>query len=164
MENKTLEKLFVKHLKCMYSSEKQLSETLPRIAESVAHKDLKSVIKDHYEQTKVHLDRVHKILQQYNLNKASGEYCDIMEQLLDEAEDLLEEYGSSEVLDSELIALCRKIGHYEIASYNTLVSYARLLNYEEASELLQLTLDEEYETDNKFNKLNEEVMDVYIRG
>src|SRR6185437_2118061 len=149
MEIKILEKLFVKHLKCMYSSEKQLSEALPKIAKAITHVDFKAIVKEHYEQTKVHQERIYKVLHQLNPHKITSEYCDIMEQLLDEVDDLMEEYGFSELLDSELISLCRKIGHYQIASYNTLVSYAKLLSYNEASELLQLTLDEEYEADNK---------------
>ncbi len=164
MELKTLEKLFVRELKCMYSNEKQLTEALPKIAKAISNKDLKAAIKEHYEQTKVHLDRAQKILHQLPNNKSSNDYCDITEELIDEAEDMMEEYSSSQELDTELIAICQKMEHFEIASYNTLVNYARLLGYAEASELLQQTLDEEYEADNKFDKLIEEVINVYIKG
>ncbi len=164
MELKTLEKLFVRHLKSMYSSEKQLIEAMPKLVKAVSHKDLKYALKEHFEQTKVHLERIQKILQRLAVSKLSNDYCDVIEALLDEADDLIEEYSPSQVLDTELMTLFQKIEHFEIASYNTLVNYAKLLAYDEASELLQQTLDEEYEADNKFDKLTEEVINVYIKS
>ncbi|HLJ09686.1 MAG TPA: DUF892 family protein, partial [Planctomycetaceae bacterium] len=48
-----------------------------------------------------------------------------------------------------------KVEHYEIASYGTLATFAELLGHSEAVELLQQTLAEEKETDQKLTQLAE---------
>lgn len=163
MEIKTLEKLFIGHLKNIYNGEKQLAEALPKIAKAVLSKDLKVVLKEHQEQTRTHIERLHKIFQALAVTKVSNDNCDVVEGLLDEAEDLMEEYSTSELLDTELIALCQKIEHFEIASYNSVINFAKMLGYDTALELLQQTLDEEYEADNKLYKLTEDIISIYIK-
>jgi ferritin-like metal-binding protein YciE len=59
------------------------------------------------------------------------------------------------VLDAGLIASAQKVEHYEIASYGTLRTYAEMLGEDDAAALLQETLDEEIETDEKLTELAE---------
>jgi ferritin-like metal-binding protein YciE len=57
------------------------------------------------------------------------------------------EESAENVKDAALIAAAQKIEHYEIASYGCLRTWADLLEMDQASTLLQETLDEEKETD-----------------
>ena len=45
--------------------------------------------------------------------------------------------------------------HYEIAAYGGLVQLAKTMGNEEAAEILQITLDEEKETDQRLTELAE---------
>jgi ferritin-like metal-binding protein YciE len=61
------------------------------------------------------------------------------------------------VLDAALIGAAQKVEHYEIAAYGTLATYAKLLEMDEAVDLLGQTLDEEKETDEKLNQIASEI-------
>ena len=55
--------------------------------------------------------------------------------------------------DAALIGAAQKVEHYEIAGYGTARTYAELLGKKQWARLLQETLDEEKETDQKLNQL-----------
>jgi ferritin-like metal-binding protein YciE len=52
-----------------------------------------------------------------------------------------------------MICGAQKVEHYEIASYGSLVEWAKLLGMDDAVELLETTLAEEKETDEKLTQL-----------
>jgi ferritin-like metal-binding protein YciE len=58
-------------------------------------------------------------------------------------------------VDAALIASAQKVEHYEIASYGCLRTYAELLGFSEAAQLLQQNLQEEEATDKKLTQLGE---------
>ena len=62
---------------------------------------------------------------------------------------------SPEVLDAAIIASAQKVEHYEICGYGTARSFARELGLTKVTELLQETLDEEYEADDLLTILAE---------
>ena len=86
-----------------------------------------------------------------------GKKCKAMEGLIEEGKEILKEDMEDDVRDAALIAAAQKVEHYEIASYGTVRTFANLLGYEKAAELLQETLDEESETDKKLTKLSEQI-------
>jgi hypothetical protein len=78
-----------------------------------------------------------------------------MEGIISEGKKLMKEDMSPEVTDAAIIAAAQKIEHYEISSYGTVRTYAQELNLSEVQELLQETLDEEYEADDLLTELAE---------
>jgi ferritin-like metal-binding protein YciE len=64
------------------------------------------------------------------------------------------------VLDAALIMTAQKVEHYEIAAYGCVCTYAEMLGYEEAHELLGQNLDEEETTDERLTALAESVINV----
>jgi ferritin-like metal-binding protein YciE len=58
-------------------------------------------------------------------------------------------------MDAGIIAAAQKVEHYEIASYGTVRTWAKLCGEEDAAELLQQTLDEETEADQNLTELAE---------
>ena len=76
-----------------------------------------------------------------------------MEGLIEEGSSLLEEEGDGMVKDAALIGAAQRVEHYEIAAYGTARSLAELLGNKQAVKLLQQTLDEEKETDEKLTEL-----------
>ncbi len=83
-----------------------------------------------------------------------------MKSLLKEAEEIMENFENTEVLDAALIAAAQKIEHHEIASYGCLVTYAKLMEHQEAEKILSATLNEEKETDSKLTDIPMEQANV----
>ena len=151
---KTLEDLFEHQLKDLYSAETQLIEALPKMAEKATDSKLKEAFKGHYEDTKEQKSRLEVICRELNITP-KGETCKAMEGLIKEAKSFINEAGSEEVMDAGLIAEAQRVEHYEISGYGTAVRYAKELGYRDIAEKLQKTLDEEYDADNKLDKLAE---------
>jgi ferritin-like metal-binding protein YciE len=72
-----------------------------------------------------------------------------MEGLLEKGKDVMEEDAEPEVMDAGPIAAAQHVEHYEIAGYGCVRTYAELLGLTKATSLLQKTLEEEKETDEK---------------
>jgi len=63
--------------------------------------------------------------------------------------------GEDAARDAGLIAAAQRVEHYEIAAYGTVRTYAELLGYNQHVTLLEKTLHEEQETDEKLTDLAE---------
>jgi ferritin-like metal-binding protein YciE len=83
-----------------------------------------------------------------------------MEGLIEEGKTLMDENAEPPVGDAALIAAAQKVEHYEIAGYGTVRTYASRLGYSDAEELLQQTLDEEKQTDERLTELAESEINV----
>jgi len=90
--------------------------------------------------------------------RAKGKKCVAMEGLLEEGKELMSEDMEPSVLDAALIAAAQKVEHYEMAGYGTVRAWAEQLGHREAAQLLQQTLDEEKETDEKLTQLAESMV------
>jgi ferritin-like metal-binding protein YciE len=80
-----------------------------------------------------------------------------MEGLIEEGGEMIEEEPEPEELDAGLIAAAQRVEHYEIAGYGCVRTYANLLGESEAASLLEQTLAEEKETDQKLTALAEQI-------
>lgn len=152
MKLQSLEELFVHECKDLLSAEKQLVKALPKMAKGAANEQLKAAFEEHLEQTKTHVERLEQVFSALG-KSPRAEHCKGMEGLIEEGSDLLEEDAEEMVKDAALIGAAQKVEHYEISGYGTARTLAEILGHDEAVELLQQTLDEEKETDEKLTKL-----------
>lgn len=76
-----------------------------------------------------------------------GKKCDAMEGLIKEGDSILEETEPGPVRDAAIISASQKIEHYEIASYGTLIAFAKTLGEDKIASLLEETLNEEKDAD-----------------
>jgi ferritin-like metal-binding protein YciE len=159
MEMSSLEDLFVEELKDLYSAENQLLKALPKMAKKASNEQLAESFEMHAEQTKQHVERLEQIFEKLG-KSPRGKKCQGMEGLIEEAKEMMAEDMDEDVLDAALISAAQKTEHYEIASYGTVRTYAKLLGDDEAARLLQQTLDEEGETDKKLTKLAESSINI----
>jgi ferritin-like metal-binding protein YciE len=151
-----LEDLFLHELKDTLDAEKQILKALPKMMKAAESEDLKAAFEEHRDVTETHVERLETIFE--SLGKAArGKHCPAMEGLITEAEEMIKEEEKSPVLDAALIGAAQKVEHYEIAAYGTLATYAKLLEMEEAVDLLGQTLEEEKETDEKLNQIASEI-------
>ena len=152
MELSTLKDLYVHELKDLFSAEQQLVKALPKMAKAASNKELAGGFQAHLEQTKEHAERLQQILSKHQAT-SRGAKCKGMEGLVAEGAELIEEEADPEVKDAGLIAAAQSVEHYEIAGYGTARTYAELLGDQEGAQLLQTTLEEEKQTDEKLTQL-----------
>jgi ferritin-like metal-binding protein YciE len=147
MPNAHLHELFTEELKDILGAERQLLKGLKKLANAAGNQNLKEAFETHYQQTEGQIERLKTVFSGLGM-AARGKKCKAMEGLLEEADEIAEDFQDSpEVLDAALISAAQKVEHYEIASYGCLVTYAKLMGHTEAQELLAATLAEEKETD-----------------
>jgi ferritin-like metal-binding protein YciE len=152
MEN--LQDLLVENLKDLYSAEKQLLAALPKMARKATTPSLKEAIETHRNETEEHVTRLEQALQMLGL-PARGKPCKAMEGLIEEGKEILEEEAGDAVRDAGIIAAAQRVEHYEIAAYGSVVAYAKRLGNDEMAELLEMTLEEEKNADEKLNDIAE---------
>lgn len=148
----TLEDLYVDELRDLYSAENQLLKALPKMAKAANSEDLKAGFEEHLTQTEGHVKRLEKIFDDFD-KSPKGKKCVAMEGLIKEGSEIIKEDMTPEVKDAALIAAGQRVEHYEMAGYGTVRTYAEILDYSGATELLQSTLDEEGDTNKKLTKL-----------
>jgi ferritin-like metal-binding protein YciE len=156
MEHNALMELYVDELKDLYDAENRLVKALPKVAKAATSEKLRAAVEEHLEQTRGHVDRLKEIFDNMG-EKATGKKCAGMMGILKEGEELMEEDYEGEAMDAALISAAQRVEHYEIASYGCVRTWADLLGESEASSLLDKTLEEEKETDEKLTQLAEEI-------
>jgi ferritin-like metal-binding protein YciE len=80
-----------------------------------------------------------------------------MEGLVAEGAEVMEEDFEDSVMDAALIGAAQRVEHYEIAAYGTVCAFAEELGESEQASLLNETLEEEKETDEKLTKLAKQI-------
>jgi ferritin-like metal-binding protein YciE len=151
-----LEDLFVHELKDVLDAERQILKALPKMAKAVESEELQAAFEEHLEVTEAQVERLETIFE--SLDKAArGTHCPGMEGIIEEGNKLVKEEEPGPALDAALICGAQKVEHYEIAAYGCLVEYAKLLGMDEAVELLETTLAEEKETDQKLTEIASEL-------
>jgi len=147
-----LEELFLHELKDVLDGERQITKALPKMAKAAENEELKAAFEEHLGQTEEQIQRLESVFK--TLDKAArGKHCAGMEGIIEEGDKMIKEEETGPALDAAMIAGAQKVEHYEIASYGSLVEWAKLLGMDEAVELLQTTLDEEKETDEKLTQI-----------
>jgi ferritin-like metal-binding protein YciE len=152
MKLDSFDALFLHEIQDLYSAEKQLVTALPKMAKGASCAELKQAFETHLEQTKGHVNRLETIFKDLQLS-AGLHKCKAMEGLIEEGSELLKEDADEAIRDAALIGAAQRVEHYEIAGYGTARTFAEMLGYTDAAELLQQTLDEEKETDHSLTEL-----------
>jgi ferritin-like metal-binding protein YciE len=152
-ENPLME-LFVDELKDIYWAEKHLMKALPKMAKAAKSEELKAAFEEHTEVTEGQIERLEEVFAILDL-KPAGKKCEAMDGLVTEGQELMATFKGSPAIDAALISAAQKVEHYEIATYGTLRTFAKMLGYDEAADLLQATLEEEAETDEKLTDIAE---------
>lgn len=153
-EMNSLQDLMVETLRDLYDAEMMILREGPMMANAVTSPDLQNALVEHLKETETQVQRLEQIFKNMG-EEAGGKHCKGIEGILAENQDLLKQKGDPDVQDAGLILGQQKIEHYEIASYGTAVTFAKLLGDQEAAKLLSQTLSEEERADKKLSKLAE---------
>jgi len=149
-----LHQAFLEEIADMLDAESQLTEALPKMAEAAQSEELREAFNDHLEETKGQIQRIEDAVTSLG-ESVTPKKCEAMEGLLREGEELMESHKDEASLDAVLIAAAQKVEHYEIASYGTIVAWAKRMGHEEAANLFEETLSEEKTADEKLTQIAE---------
>jgi ferritin-like metal-binding protein YciE len=152
MAVKSVNDLLLEELRDVYHAEKQLVKALPKMAKKAKSDKLRQAIEQHLEETKGQVDRLEQVFEKLD-SRSRAKRCEAMEGLIEEAEQAMEEITTPEVLDAAMIAAAQKVEHYEIASYGSARALAEALGHNEVAQLLEQTLEEEKQADQKLNEI-----------
>jgi ferritin-like metal-binding protein YciE len=154
MSLENLQDLLTDELRDLYNAENQLTKALPKMAKAANSEDLKNIFQEHLKQTEGHVERLNEIFEKLGAN-SKGRKCVAMQGIIEEAKDLMDEDAEDDVMDAGLICAAQKVEHYEMAGYGCARTWALALDRQDIVDLLQETLDEEKQADEKLTELAE---------
>jgi ferritin-like metal-binding protein YciE len=152
MANSKLMKLFEEELKDIYWAEKRLTKAIPKMIKKATSEELKDALENHLEETEDHVARVEQVFDMID-RKAAAQKCEAMAGLVVEAEEIMDDCEDGAMLDAGIIVAGQKVEHYEIASYGTLIQFAKTLNLNDVANLLAETLKEEKAANDKLSEI-----------
>jgi ferritin-like metal-binding protein YciE len=152
----TLEELFINELRDLYSAEKQIVRSLPKLAKAASTQELQKALLNHLEETKGQVERLDEIAEIVG-KKLTGKTCAGMKGVLEEGSEVVEEVEKGNVRDAALIGASQRVEHYEMAGYGTARDFAKLLGLKDVADLLEQTLKEEKAADQKLTAIAKSV-------
>jgi len=155
MELITLNDLFLHELQDLYDAEQQLVGALPKMADAATNPQLREAFLAHLQDTQGHVQRLESIFEACG-EKPKRESCKGMAGLIKEGSKLMHEKQELDVKDAGLISSAQRVEHYEIAAYGTLATWVDMVGLgDEVKALLQATLSEEKDADEKLTRIAE---------
>lgn len=148
MKIENLRDLFTVKIMSLYDIETQIVKALPKMAKAASNEDLKDSFIEHAKETAVHASRLEEVFDMLSM-KPKKMKVEAIRGLVEDAEWIIKEKPSAELLDAVLIASARYVEHYEMAGYMSAIEWAELLEMDDAAELLKSTLEEESNADAK---------------
>ncbi|MFN3892650.1 MAG: ferritin-like domain-containing protein [Beijerinckiaceae bacterium] len=157
MPEKNLNDLFLETLKDIYHAERQILRKLPKMAKNANSEELADAFMTHKDETEGQIERLEQIFEMLG-KRAQGKMCEAMKGMLEEGDEVIEDFGDSDALDAGLLAAAQTVEHYEISRYGTMKAWAKQLGMRDAEKLLDETLKEEIKTDQLLTKIAERAM------
>ena len=157
---KSMDDLFVHTLQDMYYAENKIVKSLPDMIEKAADPQLKAGLQSHLGETRNHVKRLEQVFQMAGQSPKSVD-CPAIDGILDEADDVIGEVESADVLDAAIVADAQAVEHYEITRYGSLIAWAKQLGRNDCVGVLEKTLAEEKAADKKLTALAERSINVH---
>ena len=152
MAEKTLQDLYHDGLRDIFYAERKILGALKKMAKGAQSQELKSSFETHMEETQVQIERLEQVFELLG-KRARGKTCPAIDGIIEEGQEIMEEYKGSPALDAGLIGAAQAVEHYEITRYGTLRRWAEQMGMQDAAQLLTQTLEEESKTDELLTQL-----------
>ena len=152
MADKTLNDLFYDTLRDIYYAERKILKSLPKMARNAQSDQLKKAFQKHRDETEGQVERLQQVFEIIG-KSARAKTCPAIDGIVEEAEEIMDEFKGSPALDAGLLAAAQAVEHYEISRYGTLATWARELGLKDVVALLEQTLAEESKTDEALTKI-----------
>lgn len=154
MADKTLNDLFYETLRDIYYAERKILKSLPKMARAAQSEKLKNAFQKHRDETEGQVERLQQVFEIIGKN-ARAKTCPAIDGIVEEAEEIMDDFKGTPALDAGLLAAAQAVEHYEISRYGTLATWAREMGMKDVVTLLEQTLAEESKTDEALSKIAE---------
>jgi ferritin-like metal-binding protein YciE len=150
----TLSTLLLEELRDIYHAEKQLVKALPKLAKAATSPDLREALEGHLAETEEQVSRLERAFEMLD-ETPKTKVCEGMLGIVEEGAELIKENDKGAALDAGIIGAAQRSEHYEMATYGTIMAWAKALGHNDIAELLSSTLEEEKAADEKLSELAE---------
>jgi ferritin-like metal-binding protein YciE len=155
MAIESLRELFEYKLGCAYDIEQKLvKKGIPGMIKGASSPELKNALEQHLQETRNQVARLEQVFSSVGV-KADEEDDDIIDEMIDGAEDMISDIDQSPLRDAALIVGGNAVEHYEMALYGSLIAFAQQLGLGQVVSTLQQTLQEEKAADAKLTAIGE---------
>ena len=140
-------------LQSLWNIETMLTEKMPSMIDDANDFGLKKILSFHLAETRQHRTAIQLICKQLDINLRENEIDEELQNILQEGERALSNPNGN--LDIAIIKGAREIEQYEISSYSAAAEIAEAAGYKGVVGRLQLTREEERQSENKL---------IYLEG
>jgi ferritin-like metal-binding protein YciE len=158
-KKRTVQDLLADEIKDLYSAEKQLANSIPKMASGAHNSALRTALRSHLKETERQVARLEKIAGLLHI-KLTGKKCIGMAGLIKEGAEALKEKGDETILDLGIIRSGIQVEHYEIAGYITSISLAARLEDDTVVTLLKQSLGEEQAAEEKMRVIGARLLEA----
>lgn len=144
--------LLVDELQELHGAERYIEKHLPQTFLKSERLDLKKILISYQEQTGARIERIEEVFKSFN-QPVINNRCEVVENMIEKAIGLQKKASEKHVADASEILAIQCITHYFIASYGSIVAYAKATNHQVAADSLQKSLDEQKGVDRQLTSL-----------
>ena len=148
----SMNELFLTFLQDMYYAERQILKALPKMAKAAENDELRQALMHHREETQGHVERLQQVFEQVG-KRARGQTCEALNGIVEEGDEVIEEFEKGPVRDAGILANAQAVEHYEMARYGTMIAWSKACGMQDAAKILQQTLDEEKHANSLLNQI-----------
>jgi len=156
-EATSLRRHLIDELRDLLDAEQQLTRALPKFADAAGTPPLKQAFQKHLKETERHVDRLNQALAALG-EAARAKRCVGMRGLLAEGNQMASTSPKGALRDAIMISGAQKVEHYEMAAYGTARTYAEVLGRSDVARLLDDSLQEEKDADQKLTEIAEQTV------
>lgn len=135
----------------LYVEEHLEQDVLPQLMQEATNEELKKGLEKHLEQTRSHVENVETAFEKLG-EQPTSEKCTAFEGLRKEHQEIVGE-TAPELLDQVVLLSAAATEHYEISSYNSLVTMARALGAQDVIDLFEQNLQDDKEAARQLESL-----------
>ena len=151
----SLDTLLVEQLRDIYDAERRLTKAIPKLVKAATSEDLSSTLENHLRETEHQVTRLEQAFGMLG-EPARAKTCAGIRGIIEEADEHVgEEYEFDSLRDAAIIGAAQRAEHYEIAAYGTAITHARLLGRDDVADLLDESLAEEKNADERLSEVAE---------
>jgi len=152
MQSPKLMEIFENELKDIYWAENAQIKSLQKLIKNTTSEELIAALEFHLTETENHVTRLEQVFKSVG-KKAVAKTSEAMKGLTAEAEEIMDNSEKGANCDAGIIEIVQKVEYYEIATYGTLRQFAKTLGLIEAVALLEQTLSEEKDANQKLSEV-----------
>ena len=147
-----LQALYAKELRMLLSAEELIASKSLFLMETALDEDLRQVLNKHWQDSERQAARLREMINRVS-DEAGPIKCKTVYALFDEAEDLIGEAAHESIRNIALIAVTRRIKHYELAFYESVREFAMTLRRSDDVRLLEESFHEEIDTTQQLTQI-----------